>query len=59
LAQRAYQAFNVFRKMPGALRNPARIENGYRVKVAETGLETHVIDTPEGLGNYLNEINLY
>lgn len=27
------------------------IENGYRIKVAETELETHAIDTPEDLNN--------
>ena len=27
------------------------IENGYRIKVAETELETHAIDTPEDLAN--------
>jgi 3-deoxy-manno-octulosonate cytidylyltransferase (CMP-KDO synthetase) len=26
------------------------IENGYRIKVAETELETHAIDTPEDFG---------
>ncbi len=32
------------------------IENGYRIKVAETELETHAIDTPEDLARLLKEL---
>lgn len=32
------------------------IENGYRIKVAETELETHAIDTPEDLGKVISQI---
>lgn len=33
------------------------IENGYRIKVAETELETHAIDTPEDLEKVISQIS--